>query len=124
MPNTHEVEPGVAQSVPGRHSPRAQDVHTTSQAAITATAMAVDSGTKYDRVPKLSESVHDPVVDTNPGRFEMGHSQFDDQGSPKVIRYGILVEIRSGRKMIWYTIIRMIGTIRCPMREANPRPKT
>lgn len=43
-----EVEPGVSQSslVAILHAPKT--VHTTSQAAITATAMAVDSGSKYD----------------------------------------------------------------------------
>jgi hypothetical protein len=43
-----EVEPGVSQTslVAILHAPKT--VHTTSQAAITATAMAVDSGTKYD----------------------------------------------------------------------------
>jgi hypothetical protein len=43
-----EVEPGVTQAslVAILHAPKT--VHTTSQAAITAAAMAVDSGTKYD----------------------------------------------------------------------------
>jgi len=43
-----EVEPGVSQAslVAILHAPRT--VHTTIQAAITATAMAVDSGSKYE----------------------------------------------------------------------------
>ena len=43
-----EVEPGSSQAslVAILHAPKT--VHTTSQAAITATAMAVDSGSKYD----------------------------------------------------------------------------
>ena len=47
-PMRSEVEPGVSQAslVAILHAPRT--VHTTSQAAITATATAVDSGTKYD----------------------------------------------------------------------------
>ena len=42
------IEPGVSQAslVAILHAPKT--VHTTSQTAITATAMAVDSGTKYD----------------------------------------------------------------------------
>ena len=42
------IEPGVSQAslVAILHAPKT--VHTTSQAAITATAMAVDCGTKYD----------------------------------------------------------------------------
>ena len=43
-----EVQPGVSHASLVAILQAPKIVHTTSQAAITATAMAVDSGTKYD----------------------------------------------------------------------------